>query len=80
MYTFNRNKECTSLSQFMATGQKIIEEDDHDTNLEEMSLGDMARKSTNSQQQQQRQPLKLNEDFMFDMENQRKQQSELSIF
>ena len=71
MYTFNRNKECTSLSQFMATGQKIIEEDDTDTNLEEMSLGDMARKST-SPQIQQRQSLKINEEFMFDMDNQRK--------
>ncbi len=76
MYTFNRNKECTSLSQFMATGQKIIEEDDIEATLEDVSTKEFNRTSTSSLLQQS---LKLNEDFMFDMENQRKNKEKSKI-
>jgi len=53
MYTFNRNKEpATSLSQFMASGQQILEEDD-EPYVDENPLHKLA---------------KMNEDFMFDMD------------
>ena len=75
MYTFNRNKECTSLSQFMATGQKIVEEEDYDeSSLGQMSVGDLKdRQSTTDSQKMALKggggQSKLNEDFMFDMDN-----------
>lgn len=56
MYTFNRNKEpATSLSQFMASGQQILEEDDEPY----MNENPLHRPSETH---------KMNEDFMFDMD------------
>jgi len=60
----------------MATGQKIIEEDDIEANLEDVSTKEFNRTSTSSLLQQS---LKLNEDFMFDMENQRKNKEKSKI-
>lgn len=74
MYTFNRNKESTSLSQFMATGQKILEEEDCDSESQdnEIMKGCDVRRSLESESgmDMSGQPSKMNEDenFMFDME------------
>lgn len=74
MYTFNRNKESTSLSQFMATGQKILEEEDCDSESQdnETMKGCDVRQSLESESGMDMpgQPSKMNEDenFMFDME------------
>lgn len=66
MYTFNRNKECTSLSQFMESGQKIVEESEYeDPNLDEMAAAALGGGRTDGTQKS-----KLNEEFMFDMDNQ----------
>lgn len=64
MYTFNRNKDATSLSQFISSGQQILEEEDDESQGEEI-IGSN-RKSIDSQTLDQSQQSK--EDFMFDME------------
>ena len=74
MYTFNRNKETTSLSQFMATGQRILEEEDQDSEcLDAGAMKCEVRKSIESDAGmdvggQSMSKLHEEENFMFDME------------